>query len=213
MASTKKMSEQLYERYEYLAYKYANKMFSYEELSLEYEDLLQEFRIKIFTSIKAYGHRWKKYRKTGRNKPVPIKFYLDAACGNKMRDFMKLITRENHKTRIDEISYDFGISQDSEIDPSRNRFIINGVDLLEGLTGKERMIFSLHIRGYNKNFLNKVYYSKKEEKRAKKDVIDSGDEPFTPQDIIEMQKAKLLAKYGNELLQANHVYETYDFED
>ena len=58
MASTKKMSEQLYERYEYLAYKYANKMFSYEELSLEYEDLLQEFRIKIFTSIKAYGHRW-----------------------------------------------------------------------------------------------------------------------------------------------------------
>lgn len=213
MASNKKMSEMLYEKYEYLAYKHARKIFSYEELSLEYEDLLQEFRIKIFMSIKAYARRWKKYRKTGCNKPVPIKFYLDAACGNKARDFMKLISRENYKTRIDDINYDFGVVQDSEIDPSRNRFIINGIDLLEGLTGKERMIFSLHLRGYNKNFLNKVYYSKKQEKNAKKAVIDSGDEPFTPQDIIEMQKAKLLAKYGNELIQANQVYTTYDFDD
>jgi len=211
--ASKKMSEVLYERYEYLAHKHASKIFSYEELSLEYEDLLQEFRIKIFTSIKAYARRWKKYRKTGYNKPVPIKYYLDAACGNKARDFMKLISRENYKTRIDDINYDFGIVQDSEIDPSRNRFIINGIDLLEGLTGKERMIFSLHLRGYNKSFLNKVYYSKKQEKDAKKAIIDSGDEPFTPQDIIEMQKSKLLAKYGNELIQANQVYTTYDFDD
>lgn len=211
--SNKKMSEQLYERYEYMAHKYASKIFSYEELSLEYEDLLQEFRIKIFTSIKAYAKRWKKYRETGYNKPVPLKFYLDAACGNKMRDFMKLITRENHKTRIDDIDYDFGIVQDSEIDPSHNRFIINGVDLLEGLSGKERMIFSLYLRGYNKNFLNKVYFNKKSEKKAKKAIIDSGDEPFSPQDIIEMQKQRLLAKYGNDLLKATHVYQTYDFDD
>lgn len=209
----KKMSEKLYERYENLAYKYANRLFSYDELSLEYEDLLQEFRLKIFTSIQAYAKRWKKYKKTGCNKPTPIKFYLEAACGNKMRDFIKLISRENHKTRIDDINYDFGIKQDSSIDVSHNKFIINGVDLLEGLSGKERMIFSLYIRGYNKNFLNKVYYSKKSEKQAKKAIIDSDDEPFTPQDIIEMQKKRLLQKYGNELLQANHIYETYNFED
>ena len=207
------MSEILFERYEYLASKYASKIFSYEELSLEYEDLLQEFRIKIFLSIKAYGRRWHEYRTTGRNKPVPLKFYLDAACSNKARDLMKLISRENHKTRIDYIDYDFGIVQDSQIDPSRNLFVINGIDLLEGLTGKERMIFSLYLRGYNKNFLNKVYYSKKTEKEAKKKIIESGDEPFTPSDIVEMQKAYLIKKYGNDLIESNHVYSTYDFTD
>jgi len=207
------MSDMLYERYEYLAHKYASKIFSYEELGMEYEDLLQEFRIKIYTSIKAYARRWKQYRETGTNKPVPIKFYLDAACGNKTRDFMKLISRENHKVRIDDINFDYGINQESKVNTSQNTFIVNGVDLLEGLTGKERMVFSLYLRGYNKTFLSKVYYSKKSEKRAKRKVIDSGDEPFTPQDIIEMQKAKLIAKYGAELNQANQVYTTYDFED
>ena len=207
------MSEILYSRYEYLAGKYASKIFAYEQLSFEYEDLLQEFRVKIFTSIKAYAVRWKKYRKTGRNKPVPIQYYLEAACSNKARDFMKLISRENYKTRIDEINYDFGTLQDSEINPSKNRFFINGVDLLEGLSGKERMIFSLYLRGYNKGFLSKVYYSKKCERKAKQQVINSGDEPFTPQDIIDMQKAKLIAKYGNELLQATQVYSTYSFDD
>ena len=53
-----KQSEKLYLKYEYLAKKYANKIFSYEELSFEYEDLLQEFRIKIFTSLKSYGRRY-----------------------------------------------------------------------------------------------------------------------------------------------------------
>ena len=53
------MSEILYSRYEYLAGKYASKIFAYEQLSFEYEDLLQEFRVKIFTSIKAYAVRWK----------------------------------------------------------------------------------------------------------------------------------------------------------
>ena len=150
MTSKKLMSEVLYGRYSYLAEKYAAKIFAYEQLSFEYEDLLQEFRIKIFTSIKSYAVRWKEYRKTGRGKPVPIKYYLEAACGNKARDFMKLISRENYKMRMDEINYDFGINQDSEINPQKNRFFINGVDLLEGLSGKERMIFSLYLRGYNK---------------------------------------------------------------
>ena len=37
------VAEKLYFKYEYLAKKYANKIFSYEELSYDYEDLLQEF--------------------------------------------------------------------------------------------------------------------------------------------------------------------------
>ena len=53
MNANKKTSELLYEKYEYLAKKHAAKIYSYEELSYEYEDLIQEFKIKIFTSIKA----------------------------------------------------------------------------------------------------------------------------------------------------------------
>ena len=154
-----KQSEKLYLKYEYLAKKYANKIFSYEELSFEYEDLLQEFRIKIFTSLKSYGRRYAKFRRGEASKPVPLRFYLEAACSNKARDFIKYISRENHKVSIDDINYDFGTESDSEINPSDNKFIINDVNLLEGLTGKERSAFSLYLRGYKITFIRKVYFS------------------------------------------------------
>ena len=57
MGQNMKMSEKLYHRYEYLAKRYESKIFSYEQLSFEYEDLVQEFRLKIWTSIKSYGKR------------------------------------------------------------------------------------------------------------------------------------------------------------
>ena len=101
-----KPSEKLYQKYEFLAKKYANKIFSYHEISFEYEDLLQEFRVKIFTSIKSYGRRWSKFRKGEAPRPVPMRYYLEAACGNKARDFIKYISRENHKVSIDEINYE-----------------------------------------------------------------------------------------------------------
>lgn len=204
-----KPSEKLYLRYEYLAKKYAARIFAYEELSFEFEDLVQEFRLKIFTSIKAYGRRWSKYRKGEASRPVPIKYYLECACGNKTRDFMKFISRENHKMRIDEINYDYGVEDDHHIDVSENKFIVRGVDLLEHLTGKERAIFSLYLRGYNMNFLAKVYFSTKQEKSARQEVIKNGDEPFGPADIIEMQKNYLIQKYGNELLSDRKVYQSY----
>lgn len=201
----KKMSEILYERYEYLAQKYASKIFSYEELSLEYEDLLQEFRMKIYTSIKAYGRRWLEYKRTGCNKPMPIKYYLEAACSNKSRDFIKLISRENYKTSIDAISFDVGIENCTYIDSSANKFVLNDVDLLEGLSGKERMVFSLYLRGYKTKILNKVYKNKK--------VEMDDDIAFTATDIIEMQKSVLIKKYGSELRKACSVYQTFTLDD
>lgn len=210
---SKKTSERLYEKYEYLAKKHASKIYSYEELSYEYEDLLQEFKIKIFTSIKAYGRRYLKYRRGEAPKPVPIKYYLEAACSNKARDFMRYIERENHKLRIDAINYDFGVSIDTEIDSSRNRFIVKGVDLLEGLHGKERSVFSLFLRGYKMELLNKVYFNSKDERKARKEVIDSGDKPFGPADIIEMQRERIISKYGNDLLKANQIFTTYKFDE
>ena len=208
-----KMSERLYHRYEYLATKYASRIFSYEQLSFEFEDLVQEFRIKIFTSIKAYGRRWLKYRRGQSSRPVPLRYYLEGACGNKMRDFMKYITRENNKTSIDEVRYDYGVSDDTRIAPEKNIFVVKGVNLLEGLSGKERAIFSLFLRGYQKNFLNKVYFSSKEEKAKRKEVLASGDEPFGPADIIELQRNYLIKKYGNELRQSTQVFSTMHWDE
>jgi len=212
MGKNIKISEKLYFRYEYLANRYASKIFSYEELSFEFEDLVQEFKIKIFTSIKSYGRRWAKYRRNEATKPVPIKYYLEAACSNKMRDFMKYISRENYKVRIDDIHYDYGVEDDTNISPEKNKFIVKGVDLLEGLTGKERAVFSLFLRGYNTKILNKVYFNN-DEKKMRKQVIDSGDEPFTVADIIEMQKSYLIQKYGSDLLQQKKVYSSYSLDE
>ena len=201
-----KPSEKLYMKYEYLAKKYAARIFAYEELSYEFEDLVQEFRLKIFTSIKAYGRRYARYRRGEDSKPVHIKYYLECACGNKMRDFVKYISRENYKVRIDDVNFDFGVENETDIDVDKNKFIIRGIDMLEGLSGKERAVFSLFLRGYNMNVLNKVYFSTKQEKNEKKKILESGDEPCGPTDIIEMQKDRLLKKYGKELQEATRVY-------
>ena len=72
MGKNIKISEKLYFRYEYLANRYASKIFSYEELSFEFEDLVQEFKIKIFTSIKSYGRRWAKYRRNEATNQFPL---------------------------------------------------------------------------------------------------------------------------------------------
>lgn len=208
-----KPSEKFYFKYEYLAKKYASKIFSYEELSFEYEDLLQEFRIKIFMSIKSYGKRWGKFRRGEAPRPVPIRYYLECACGNKARDFMKYISRENHKTSIDEIDFDFGVENDSEIDPTQNKFIVNGVNLLEGLKGKERAIFSLFLKGYNVVFLRKVYFSNDKEKKARKAILASGDEPVDVKDIIDAQREYLIKKYGVDLMKSGIVYTSYKTDE
>lgn len=208
-----KPSEKVYLKYEYLAKKYASKIFSYEALSFEYEDLVQEFRLKIFTSIKAYGRRYARFLRGEAPRPVPIKYYLEAACGNKARDFMKFISREGYKVRIDDINYDYGIESDSVTDTRANRFIVNGVDLLEGLKGKERAVFSLFLRGYNASFLRKVYFSNAKEKALKRAVIASGDEPFDVTDIIDSQRQYLIARYGDSLMEQKKVYASYSVDD
>lgn len=208
-----KPSEKVYLKYEYLAKKYASKIFSYEALSFEYDDLVQEFRLKIFTSIKAYGRRYARFLRGQASRPVPLKYYLEAACGNKARDFMKYITREGHKVRIDEINYDYGVETDSFTDTRSNRFYVNGVNLLEGLSGKERAVFSLFLRGYNTNFLRKVYFSNAKEKALKKEVIASGDEPIDVTDIIEAQRQYLIKRYGSALMEQRRVYSSYSVDD
>lgn len=206
-----KVSEKLYRKYEYLAQKYARRIYSYEELSFEYDDLLQEMRLKIFTSIKSYGRRWKKYRKEGYAKPVPIRYYLEAALANKARDFMKYISRENYKVRIDDINYDFGTEDDYRVEPERNNFIVNGVNLLENLEGVDKAVFSLYLRGCSMTLIAKVYNTKK--KKENKKLLDLGDEPFQVSDIIDLQKQYLQNNYGEELLKSRTIYQSYNLSE
>lgn len=209
MEAEKKMSEVLYQRYEHLAKKYANKIYSYSELSYEYEDLLQEFKIKIFTSIKSYGKRWNKYKNEGYSKPVPLRYYLEAACSNKVKDFMKYIQRENYKVRMDDIDYDMGIECDTFITPEENKFILNGIDLLEGLSGVNKAVFSLYLKGCSNKIISKVYTNSKETKQ----ILANNDEPFLIAEIIDMHKQFLLLKYGAQLTQAKEIYTSYSFEE
>lgn len=186
-------SQRFYKRYEHLAKKYAGSIYQYDAIGFEYEDLLQEFRMKIYSSILSYGRRWAKYRRGEAARPVPIRFYLECACSNKKNDFMKYITREKSNLRIDEVNYDRGSYQDTEIQPESNRFIVHGVDLLENLKGVERAVFSLYLRGFTKKSIYKV---------------NSNNES-----IIRKQIDYLKREYSSVLLQGNTIFETYRIDN
>lgn len=203
-----KMSEKLFNDYSYLAKKYSSKIFSYEQISFEYEDLLQEFKIHIFLSIKMYGRRWSEYRK-GAPKPVPLKFYLEASCANKAKDFMKYISRENNKVRIDEVQYDYGIEDDNACNPMENKFMVNGIDLLENLDKAERSAFSLYLRGYNRKMISKVYTGSSSKVRNG----NSKGVKLTASQVIEKQKKYLIDNHGSDLLQSTMVYSSYNLNE
>lgn len=201
----KTISEQLYLKYEYLAKKYVSQICSYECLAFTREDLEQEFKIKIFTSIRSYGKRWGAYRRGEAKKPVALRYYLETACANKRKDFMKYIERENIKTSIDEIDYDFGVEDRSYISPETNEFIIRDINVLEHLTGMERTVFSMFVRGYDMRTLTRIISNKVNNNRSEaKSLVNM---------IIENQRQYLISRYGNELTRQTTMYSSYSIDD
>lgn len=203
-----KASEIAYRKLEFLAVKYANKLYSYEELSMEREDLLQEFRLKIFTSIKAYGRRWLAYRRGTASRPVPLRYYVECACSNKCTDMMRAISKENYKLRIDQTNYDCGVEDNVYIDTERDKFVINGVDVLHNLTGIRRAIFSLYIKGRGRDMLARML-------RTPRAVAEgfgnlSHTEAKTVVDeIVSKQKEYLLDNYKTALYYTPTRFECY----
>jgi hypothetical protein len=215
MERKQKASEVLYKKYEYLAKQFAGKVFSYEQLGLEYDDVLQEFRIKLFTTLQTYGKAWAAWRKGEREyKPSPLVLYIKGALHMKVLDFVKLISRNKNKIRIDDIDFDFGILDEVICDTAENQFKINDVDLLEGLANKERVVFSLYLKGFERKLITRVYYSTKEEKAKKRAIENDDDRAITVGDIIEQQRAFLIEKYGEVLLdRRKDVYYSYSYRD
>ena len=147
--------QQLYSSYEYMAKSYAEKIFNYERYGYEKEDVIQEFRIKIYTSIISYSEKWAEYKKTGKYKPVPIEFYLKTAMVNKVKDFIKLfnmpIIENVDKISIESDGFDYSefSTITSVISLNEDVCEINGVDLMSGLVGRKRTIFCDYLLGYS----------------------------------------------------------------
>lgn len=159
-----KPSHKLFQRYEYLAEMYAQKLYKFENLGLEREDIVQELKLKIFTSIKSYVKRWKEYRETGIGKPVPLIFYLQTSLNNKLKDLMQKITKESVKISIQRNEFDYGFSEDfTKIDFDNKEIVVRGVDFFEGLGEYEKSAFSLYLKGYPLKIINKVYRNRIEE--------------------------------------------------
>lgn len=194
-----KPSDHYYAKYSFLAEKYAKKVFQSEKVSLEFEDLLQEFRLKIFLSIKSYGRRWAKYRRGEATRPIPLKSYLEACCANRMRDFVKEIHKHVTSVSVEDVSFDYGVCQDVRIEPDNDVYDIGGVDLLQGLREETtRKIFSLYLKGYDAIRISKEH---------------AGMSVARVRNVIDEQRARLIKSYGNDLLRNKTVYKVYSVED
>lgn len=208
-----KASEKAYKELEYLAVKYANKLYSYEELSLERDDLLQEFRLKIFTSIKAYGRRWLAYRRGEAPKPVPLKYYVECACSNKGNDIMRAIRKENYKLRIDQTAYDYGVEDTVHVDSGKDKFVLNDVDVLANLTGVKRVIFSMHVRGQSKKLMARVLRTPFAVAEGYDPNMMINDAKMLVDKIIEDQKQYLLNNHRAALYYTPTRYDYYRVQE
>lgn len=163
-------SERTFKKYEYLAEIYANKLYSYECLGWDKQDVIQELKVKIWKAIKAYGRSYNEYLKTGMYKPMPLEVYLKTSLKNKIKDIIKKIDRKHQKVAVERL--DVGEHMIGDLDTDFDKMIIGGIDLLQGLEGVERMIFKLYCKGFSMTKVSETFKNKIPKSRAKKIIKD-----------------------------------------
>lgn len=136
----------LYQEHEKLASQYASKVFNLHKISFEREDLVQELKVKIYTSIQTHQQKLEDFEKGEGFKPVPLEFYLKAVLNNKIKDFIGLIEKEVAYSPMEEKTIDWGV-RDSELNVSDKKWVINGIDLTEGLGVREKLVFVRYMKG------------------------------------------------------------------
>jgi hypothetical protein len=146
---------QLYLQYEYLADIYANKLFNYHKIGFEKQDVVQELKIKIFTSIESHCIRTYEWKEEGAPKPIPLEFYIKLALNNKIKDFIALIDKEKLFLELDG-SFDFG-KRDSSLNIEEGKWELNGVNLVEGLDRKQKVVFVSYLKGVPMSELKKKF--------------------------------------------------------
>lgn len=161
----------LYKRYEYLARVYANKLYNCEHLGMTQDDVIQEFKTKIWYSVIKFAKRWSSYRKTGKFKPIPLPFFIKSNLNSLIIDLSKKINgyyvdvngqkveRVKGFTSIESAGFDIGREPDVNtcIDFIDQRVIVHGVDILGGLNKKEGHAFIMHLKGYPTTLIRKVH--------------------------------------------------------
>lgn len=163
----------LYNKYEHLADEYARKMFNVEEIGFEREDMMQEFRLKLFEVIIAYAKQFGKFLDGERDRPPVIDVYLKLAMSNKKADMIKMMKQNKHNgwstflsVERDDFDYSIGSDIHSELSKIVNFKIskykgegieINGIDILDGIEDrKERMAFIMHLKGYKMKEIDSI---------------------------------------------------------
>lgn len=200
MAKVNSTIEKIFLNNRHICKHYAKKVFNYERYGYEFQDLVQEFEEKLYTSIITYGEKLIEYKQTGKYKPVPIEFYLKSAMLNKVKDYIKKFNlpcvENTFRISVDE-NFDIGTfsTLENEVDYNKDEFIINGVDLTMGLMGNQRRCFCLWLKGFETKKIQKVFKN------------------IAVNEIIENQ-TKTLRNHKNELMDYyNQRYVVQTFEE
>ena len=156
MTRYKNLTERYFYKYEYLADYYAKKIWNTENICLEKEDIAQELKLKLLTSIKAYARKWAQYRKGNGHKPVLIEYYLRSSMILKSRDFMKEISRVK-TVPMSHIDFDYGTDLTEDLDIRSGKLIVDGFNFLDIFKGEERLMMKLHLRGINEDKICKIF--------------------------------------------------------
>lgn len=153
-------SDRIFNKFSHLPIIYSRNVYETHRIGMTQDDIIQELNIRLLKGIKAYGKRWRNYRKTGKVKPVPIKYYLQTCMINKVRDLIKLIGKE--KTNYyDDFTFDIGRNDNvnlNEMDFKKKRIIINGVDVLENVKGsRNKTMFIWYMKGFKAHKLRRLF--------------------------------------------------------
>jgi hypothetical protein len=158
----KSVSEKLFHKYEHLAKFYAKKLFNEHRIGMAQEDLEQEFRLKLFEVILAYGRSLNRFDDTGDRKPIPLKFYIKSSLNKFKTDFIAKIESERSRvveSSIHTVSFDYSTFNDNiiKLDYLKGEFVINGFNLLQGLEGKHKWAFILFCKGFDIDRLTAIF--------------------------------------------------------
>lgn len=165
--------EEFFNKYEYLADYYAKKIWDSNKIGMDIDDIRQELKIKLFLSIKAYAKKWKLYKDTGKQKPIPMEFYLKTVMINQVKDFIRDINKHDISSIEDVGELHIQISE-TNIEVLKTGVKIDTQDLTEIFSDPKQKRFMKLYFLYNMEIKELFKFSKAKTKKDKeKEVKDS----------------------------------------
>lgn len=147
----------IFVKFQKMPYSYARKLFGYEKLGLEYEDIVQELNYRLLKAISAFQKKRELFKISNKSydKPMPVEYYIRTTLNNRINDWVKIISRSG--TPIQSDSFDYGFETDTQVDLANNVFVIDGVDIMSNLRGVKKQVFLHYIKGFTKRELKKKF--------------------------------------------------------